>query len=54
MNRKTVKQWELEKGVTLKENKDNNRITEKQFRRKIKSGYIECKTEKGLNYLKNL
>ena len=50
---KRIKDWELETGVILKENKNNNKITEKQFKRKIKTEYISCKTEKGLAYLSN-
>lgn len=34
MNRKTVKEWEIEKGIVLRENKVNNKITEKQFQKK--------------------
>ena len=48
MNRKPVKDWELEKGVILKENRNNNKITEKQFKKRIKNEYIKCKIEKGL------
>ena len=51
--RKRIKDWELETGITLRENKSNNKITEKQFKRKIKHEYIICKTNKGLMYLSN-
>ena len=54
MNRKTVKEWEIEKGIVLRENKVNNKITEKQFQKKIKSEYIKCKTEKGLLYISEI
>lgn len=54
MNRKTIKEWETEKGVILKENRNNNKITEKQFQRKIKSEYIKCKTDKGLLYMSEI
>ena len=54
MNRKIVKEWEIEKGIVLRENKANNKITEKQFQKKIKSEYIKCKTEKGLLYMSEL
>ena len=50
---KRIKDWELETGVFLKENKNNNKITEKQFKKRIKTEYINCKTEKGLAYLSN-
>ena len=51
--RKRIKDWELETGIVLKENKTNNKITEKQFKRRIKTEYIICKTNKGLMYLSN-
>ena len=50
---KRIKDWELETGVILKENNNNNKITEKQFKKRIKTEYINCKTEKGLAYLSN-
>ena len=49
--RKRIKDWELETGIMLRENKNNNKITEKQFKRRIKTEYIICKTLKGLRYL---
>lgn len=54
MNRKPVQDWEVEKGIVLRENRNNNKITEKQFQKRIKSEYIKCKTEKGLIYLKEI
>ena len=51
--RKRIKDWELETGVVLRENKNNNKITEKQFKKRIKHEYIICKTLKGLMYLSN-
>lgn len=54
MNRKIIKDWELEKGVVLRENKNNDKITEKQFQKKIKSEYVKCKTEKGLLYMSEI
>lgn len=51
--RKRIKDWELETGITLRENRTNNKITEKQFKRRIKHEYIICKTNKGLMYLSN-
>lgn len=54
MNRKPVKDWELEKGLILRENKKNNKITEKQFQRRIKREYIKCKTTKGLLYMSEI
>lgn len=54
MNRKPIKDWELEKGVTLMENKNNNKITEKQFQKRIKHEYIKCKTLKGMIYMSEI
>lgn len=54
MNRKTLKEWELEKGVRVKSNKKPGKYTEKQLKRLIKSNYIIIKTEKGLEYLENI
>ena len=51
--RKRIKDWELETGIVLRENRTNNKITEKQFKRRIKHEYIICKTLKGLMYLSN-
>lgn len=54
MNRKTLKEWELEKGVRVKSKKKLGKYTEKQLKRLIKSNYIVTKTQKGLEYLKNM
>ena len=54
MNRKTLKQWELEKGIKLKTNKKMDTYTEKQLKRLIKSNHVIIKTEKGLEYLANI
>lgn len=54
MNRKTIKDWELEKGIILRENKNNNKITEKQFQKKIKHEYVKCKTLKGMMYMSEI
>ena len=51
--RKRIKDWELEAGIVLRENRTNNKITEKQFKKRIKAEYIICKTLKGLMYLSN-
>lgn len=48
---KTLKEWEIETGVTLRENKKCGMLTERQFKRRIKNEYIKCKTLKGLRYL---
>ena len=50
---KALKEWEVETGVVLRENRQCGKITEKQFKRRIKSEYIKCKTIKGLIYLSN-
>lgn len=51
---KTLKEWEIETGVILRENRKIDKLTEKQFKRRIKSEYIKCKTAKGLAYLSNI
>ncbi len=48
---KTLKEWEIETGVVLRENRQCGMLTERQFKRRIKSEYIKCKTLKGLRYL---
>ena len=50
---KTLKEWETETGVILKENSQCGKMTEKQFKKRIKSEYIKCSTLKGLRYLSN-
>ena len=54
MNRKTLKDWEMEKGIRIKTKKKTGSYTEKQFKKMINSGYIIIKTEKGLEYLENM
>lgn len=51
---KTLKEWETETGVILRNNRKCSKMTEKQFKRRIKSEYIKCKTAKGLAYLRNI
>ena len=51
---KTLKEWETETGVVLRENRKHDKLTEKQFKRRIKSEYIKCKTAKRLTYLSNI
>lgn len=51
--RKRIKDWELETGVILRENRQCGKMTEKQFKKRIKHEYIICKTLKGLMYLSN-
>lgn len=54
MNKETLKEWELEKGIRVRTNKKTGTYTEKQLKRLIKSNYIVTKTQKGLEYLKNM
>ena len=54
MNKKALKDWELELGIKIKDKKRNDRYSEKQFKKIINSNYITIKTEKGLEYLKNM
>ena len=51
--RKLLKEWETETGVILRENRQCGKMTEKQFKRRIKHEYIKCKTARGLAYLSN-
>lgn len=51
---KMLKDWELEKGVEIKERRKDKLISEKEYKRKIKSNYIVVKTHKGLEYLESL
>lgn len=51
---KTLKEWETETGVILRNNRNCGMLTEKQFKRRIKHEYIKCKTVKGLAYLRNI
>lgn len=51
---KTLKEWETETGVALRNNRNCGMLTEKQFKRRIKSEYIKCSTLKGLRYLSNI
>ena len=50
---KTLKEWETETGIILRNNRQGGKITEKQFKKRIKHEYIICKTLKGLRYLSN-
>lgn len=51
---KTLKEWETETGVILRNNRNCGMLTEKQFQIRIKHEYIKCKTTKGLNYLSDI
>lgn len=48
---KTLKEWEIETGIILRGNRQCGMLTERQFKRRIKSEYIKCNTLKGLRYL---
>ena len=50
--KKTLKDWELEKGITVKTRDKSKTYNERQYKKLIKSNYIVIKTEKGLEYLK--
>lgn len=50
--RKTIKDWELEKGITVKTKDKCKTCNDRQYKKLIKSNYIVTKTEKGLKYLK--
>lgn len=54
-NRKTLKEWEEEKGVKIRRRKHkNNDFNEKEYKKLIRTEYIICKTEKGLKYLQEI
>lgn len=50
--KKTLKDFELEKGIIVKTKHKSKTYTEKQYKKLIKSNYIVTKTEKGLEYIK--
>lgn len=51
-NRKSLKDWEMEKGVIIRNRKYNqDELTEKQYKNLVKTKNIKVKTEKGLQYL---
>lgn len=51
-NRKSLKDWEMEKGVIIRNRKYNqDELTEKQYKNLVKTKNIKIKTEKGLQYL---
>lgn len=59
MNKKQLKDWELEKGIILKPKQKSlrNRTTlysESGFIKLIKTNTIKVQTEKGIEYLENL
>ncbi len=54
MNRKPLKDWELEKGIKIRTNKKAETYTEKQFKNLINTNYIVTKTKKGLEYLEKI
>lgn len=50
-NKKSLIEWETEKGIELRKRKwKNNEYTERQFKNLLRKNYIIIKTEKGLNY----
>ena len=60
MNKQTMKQWELEKGLKIKDAKgfkgEKNKkrtslYTEQEFKQGAKKSEIICKTDKGLRFL---
>lgn len=54
MNRKSLNEWELEKGIKVKTKKRTIKYTEKQLKKIIKTNQIKVKTEKGLEYIEEL
>lgn len=58
--KQTIKEWELEKGIEIKNPKGfwgsrsqvlNKRYTEKAFKKGARLSEIRCKTDKGLAFL---
>lgn len=49
--RKTLKDWELEKGIIVKTKNKCKICNERQYKKLIRRNYIVTKTEKGLEYL---
>ncbi len=58
---KTIKEWELEKGIEIKNPKGfyekrsqifNKKYTERVFRKCARLSEIRCRTEKGLAFLR--
>lgn len=47
-----LKDWELEKGIIIKDTHKDMVLTEKQYRRLVKTKSISIKTQKGLDYYK--
>lgn len=52
--RKKLKDWEMETGITVKVKDKNRRCKERSFKNLIKRNYIVIKTEKGLEYLESI
>lgn len=54
-NKKLLKEWEEEKGIRIRKRKHKkNELTEKEYKKLIKTEYIICKTEKGYDYLQKI
>jgi len=54
VNRKNLKEWEFEKGITIKKCNRTIKYTEKQYRKLINSKEVVIKTDKGLEYLQEI
>lgn len=54
MNRRPLCEYELEKGIKIHMKNKEGLFSEYQFKNLIKSKYITCKTEKGLEYLESI
>jgi len=54
MNRKSLNEWELEKGLKVKTKKRDTTYTEKQLKTLIKTTQIRVKTDKGLEYIQEI
>lgn len=51
MSRKTLKEFELEVGIEIKNKHKDYRYSKDELKKLIKTNYITVKTEKGLEYI---
>ena len=54
MNKKTLKQLEIEKGIIVKQKDKSKKYNEKQFNKLLKSANTIIKTDKGLKYYREI
>lgn len=54
MSKRTLKDFELEKGIEIKTKYKDRVYSKNELKRLIKTNYITVKTEKGLEYINNI